>query len=106
MVKIFVQALDGDQLIEATPGVSLMAALKANRIEGIEAACGGAQVCGTCHAYIADPHFGRLPAPNAIEIEMLEYAMHAQPNSRLTCQIIVTEELDGMRVAVPPSQSS
>jgi 2Fe-2S ferredoxin len=104
MVKVVVKALDGQRVIEATPGRSLMLSLVENQVLGIEAACGGSEVCGTCHAYIDEPHFSRLPAQNSIEVDMLEFGVHVKPNSRLTCQIPVTPELEGAVITVPPSQ--
>src|ERR1700750_2360467 len=90
--------------VEARIGESVMLAAVAHQVEGIEAACGGSLVCGTCHGYIDKAWLGRLPPQSAIERDMLDYGMHVQDNSRLTCQIVVTQDLDGLVVTVPPSQ--
>lgn len=90
--------------IDAKPGESLMENAKAHGIDSIVAECGGSMVCGTCHVHIPEPWIARLEPPSAMERDMLECVMHPAPNARLSCQIIVTPELDGMEVIVPPSQ--
>lgn len=90
--------------IEARPGESLMESAKAAGIAGIEAECGGSMVCATCQVYIAPDWFERLPPASEMEAEMVEYTRHPRPTSRLSCQIMVTPELDGLEVTTPPSQ--
>ncbi len=90
--------------IEARPGESLMESAKAAGIAGIEAECGGSMVCATCQVYIAPDWFERLPPASAMEAEMVEYTRHPRPTSRLSCQIMVTPQLDGLEVTTPPSQ--
>jgi 2Fe-2S ferredoxin len=105
MVKVvFHSAFGGVCEIETPAGDSLMRAAKDNGVEGIVAECGGSQVCGTCLVYVREPWFSRLPAPNELEAEMVEYAMHPHPRGRLSCQIELTGELDGMEVETPLSQ--
>ncbi len=105
MVHIrFIQADGTAQEIEAEPGESLMVNAKAKGVDGIVAECGGSMVCGTCHVYVAEPWFGRLPAPSDMEVDILDYGLHRSPQSRLSCQIGVTEAMDGMVVEVPVSQ--
>jgi len=91
--------------VECKPGQSLMqAAVKAN-VEGIEAECGGMMTCGTCHVYVREPHAGRLPPLVADEDSMLDCtASPREPNSRLSCQIRLTQDLDGLTVDLPPTQ--
>lgn len=105
MVRIrFVQPDGRADNIEATVGESLMANAKLHGIDGIVAECGGSMVCGTCHVYISEPGLPKLPAPGDMELDMLDCALHQQPNSRLSCQITVAESMDGLEVSVPLSQ--
>ncbi len=90
--------------IEARAGQSLMGSAKAAGIAGIEAECGGSMVCATCQVYVAPDWFERLPPASAMEAEMVEYTRHPRPTSRLSCQIMVTPQLDGLEVTTPPSQ--
>lgn len=105
MVKIvFHSASGGVDEVEAAVGGTLMRAAKDNGIDGIVAECGGSQVCGTCLVYVREPWFSRLPAPDELEAEMVDYAMHPHPRGRLSCQIELSAELDGMQVETPESQ--
>lgn len=105
MVRIKFRAEDGrTQEIEAEAGISLMENAKAKGVDGIEAECGGSMVCGTCQVYVAEPWFSAIAPAGAIEAEMVEYTRHPRPSSRLSCQILVTEAMDGMEVGVPLSQ--
>ncbi len=100
----FVQHDGTSTEVEAAIGQSVMQAAIDQGIPNILADCGGACACGTCHAYIGAPWSDILPAPNEMEQAMLEVASHPQATSRLTCQIKVTAELDGMVVNLPASQ--
>lgn len=105
MVKITFHTPDGEvRTVDAVAGQSLMRAAVDHQVQGIEAACGGSLACGTCHGYVDERWLSMLPAQGDIEKEMLEYGVHVQPNSRLTCQIPVSAEMDGMVVRLPPSQ--
>lgn len=105
MVQVMFKTIEGIQrLVEANIGESLMAAAVRNRVPGIEAACGGSMVCGTCHVYVSEPWFGRLPAASGMETEIHEYGAHVRANSRLACQITVTAALDGIVVTTPLAQ--
>lgn len=105
MVRIRFRDEDGrTQDIEAEAGLSLMENAKAHGIDGIEAECGGSMVCGTCQIYVAEPWFSAIAPASAMEGEMVEYTRHPRPTSRLSCQIVVTEAMDGMEVGVPLSQ--
>jgi 2Fe-2S ferredoxin len=100
----FVQP-DGDSVVvDADVGASLMVAATTNDVDGILAECGGSMVCGTCHVYVDEPWFTALGPVPAMEAEMLEYGLHPQPNSRLSCQIAVGEALEGLCVRIPVSQ--
>ncbi len=103
-VLTFVQA-DGDrQQVDATPGESVMRAAVDHDVPGIPAECGGHMACGTCHVYVL-AGAGQLPPPELMETEMLGFAAEgAKANSRLSCQIVVTEALDGAEFEVPARQ--
>jgi 2Fe-2S ferredoxin len=76
-----------------------------NGIPGIEADCGGACACSTCHVYIDPAWADRLPKKESMEEDMLDFAWNPDPlTSRLTCQIKVTAEMDGLRVQMPEKQ--
>jgi 2Fe-2S ferredoxin len=100
----FVQQDGRRQQIAAEPGETLMANAKAKGIDGIEAECGGSMVCGTCHVYLEPRVFELLGPPPPMEADMLEYVIAPQATSRLSCQIRVGSDMDGMEVGLPPSQ--
>ena len=91
--------------ITAKPGQSLMQAAVNAKVDGIAADCGGSLVCATCHVMVSPEWQARLPAPGADELAMLEMtAAPRQATSRLSCQIVLTAELDGMTAALPSTQ--
>lgn len=105
MVKLtFVQPDGASQTVEADPGVTVMEAAKLNDIPGIEAECGGACACATCHVYVDPEWVEKTGKPEAIEEDMLDFAFDVRPESRLSCQIKVTADLDGLTVRVPAKQ--
>jgi 2Fe-2S ferredoxin len=73
-----------------------------NGVAGIAAQCGGGCTCPTCHCYVSAPWFGRVGAAVGDEKDILEYVPEVQANSRLSCQIALTEDLDGIVVEIPP----
>jgi 2Fe-2S ferredoxin len=75
-----------------------------NDIDGIVAECGGACSCATCHVYVEDEWLGKLPPPDSLEDGMLDCVIDRQPNSRLSCQLRVGDEIDGITVRVPAQQ--
>jgi 2Fe-2S ferredoxin len=85
--------------IEAKTGLTVMEVAVDNGIEGIVAECGGACACATCHAYVADAWLDKLKPMDDMEDAMLDSALDRRPNSRLSCQIEVTEDLDGLEVS-------
>jgi 2Fe-2S ferredoxin len=91
--------------IDAPPGITLMEAARQGGVDGIVAQCGGACACATCHVYIDPPWLERLPPPEDMEQGMLESAWEPRRNSRLSCQIHLTAELDGLEVTVPQRQA-
>ncbi|KEA61962.1 Ferredoxin, 2Fe-2S [Marinobacterium lacunae] len=106
MVKITYVEADGRRYeVEAPEGWSLMEAAFQNGVEGIEAECGGACNCATCHVYFDERYIDKVPQPSATEDEMLECtAAERRSNSRLSCQIELTSELDGMVINLPDTQ--
>lgn len=87
--------------IEAAPGMSLMQVAQRNDIPGITADCGGACACATCHVHIAAEWAERIGAPDAVEADLLEMVDDCTPQSRLSCQIMMTPDLEGLTVCVP-----
>jgi 2Fe-2S ferredoxin len=95
----------GETTLEIKPGQSLMQAAISNNVKGIEADCGGLLTCATCHVYVREPFANRLELPTEDEMGMLEFtASPRRANSRLSCQIKLTQELDGLAVDLPESQ--
>lgn len=90
-----------DRIVDVATGGSLMQAAVDNQIAGIDANCGGACACATCHVYIAPELAARIPAADEMEQSMLEFADNASDRSRLSCQITVTDDFDGAHVVVP-----
>jgi len=82
-----------------------MRAAVANSVPGIDAECGGACACATCHVYVQENWIGHVGLPEGNEKDMLEFANAVQENSRLSCQIVVTTGLEGLVVSMPESQS-
>ena len=90
--------------LEVPPEGSVMQAAKSHGIPGIEAACGSCMSCGTCHVIVDPAWYPKLPEPSAIERAILEGVPGPQANTRLTCQIPVTEALDGIVLRIPRAQ--
>lgn len=91
--------------LEVADGTSVMQAAIANGVSGIVAECGGSQMCATCHVYVADEWLDKLAPMQATEDAMLDTAAsERKPNSRLSCQIVMSPELDGLVVHVPERQ--
>ena len=91
--------------IEVSEGLSLMQGATFNGIIGIEGECGGACACATCHVYVDDAWSGKTGSPEPMEEDMLDFAYDVKPTSRLSCQIKVTSDLDGLVVHVPERQA-
>ncbi len=105
MPKITFTDFEGvERSVEATIGDSVMEAATSNDIPGIDADCGGACACATCHLYIGEAWVDVVGKPEDLEAEMLEVAEDVRDNSRLSCQIKVTEDMDGLVVTTPESQ--
>ncbi len=98
--------VDGTQrTVDATAGASVMEAAIKHNVPGIEAECGGCLSCATCHVYVDEAWVRKLPAPDEDEAEMLEFvAAERLPFSRLSCQLRVSAELEGLLVRIPAFQ--
>lgn len=105
MAKIKYVAADGTETeVEAANGLSVMQAAVNNGVQGIVAECGGACSCATCHVHVDPEWFAKLSTPEDMEKEMLEFVIDPSDTSRLSCQIKITDELDGLVVHTPASQ--
>lgn len=105
MAKItYIQPDGTEQTVEAHPGITVMEAAKINLVPGIEAECGGACACATCHVYVDEAWVEKTGKPSEMEEDMLDFAFDVRDVSRLSCQIKVTPELDGLIVRVPEKQ--
>ena len=105
MAKIIFVDQDGTKReVEAKAGSSIMEAAVQNMIPGIDADCGGACACATCHVYVDGAWTDKIKAKDDMEESMLDFAEDVQGNSRLSCQILVTDEIDGVIVTTPESQ--
>ena len=105
MAKITYVEHDGtEHVIDVKNGLSVMEGAVKNNIPGIDADCGGACACATCHVYVEESWLDKTGDRSAMEESMLDFAEGVEPNSRLSCQIKVSDELDGLRVTMPESQ--
>ncbi|PVA07527.1 2Fe-2S iron-sulfur cluster-binding protein [Thalassorhabdomicrobium marinisediminis] len=106
MTKITFIEADGTTVeAKAEPGMSVMQVAVNAGIAAIAAECGGACACGTCHCYVADEWVDKLTPPEDDETDMLDFVIDPTPSSRLSCQIAVTPEMDGLVINVPSSQT-
>ena len=105
MAKITYIEHDGkSHTIEVANGLSVMEGAVQNNIPGIDADCGGSMACATCHVYVKEDWFNKVPSKTEGEDDMLDQAYEPKPNSRLSCQLIVSDELDGLIVNLPEKQ--
>ncbi len=105
MAKItFIQPGGESQTVEAEAGLTVMEAAKLNNVEGVEAECGGACACATCHVFVDDAWREKTGKPAEMEEDMLDFAFDVREGSRLCCQIKVSAALDGLVVRVPAKQ--
>ena len=91
--------------IDVQNGLTVMEGAVQNDIPGIDADCGGGMACATCHVYVKEEWFDKLPIKEDGEEDMLDMAFEPKKNSRLSCQIIVSDELDGLTVNIPSKQA-
>jgi 2Fe-2S ferredoxin len=105
MAKItFIQPDGSSQTVDASNGMTVMETAKKHMIDGIEAECGGACACATCHVYVDEAWREKTGGPTDMEEDMFDFAFDVRPVSRLSCQIKVTDALDGLIVRVPEKQ--
>ncbi len=105
MAKItFVQPDGKSQTVTADTGMTVMEAAKKNLIDGIEAECGGACACATCHVYVDAAWLAKVGKPADMEEDMLDFAFDVREESRLACQIKVSDAIDGLIIKVPAKQ--
>ncbi|MEH0076563.1 2Fe-2S iron-sulfur cluster-binding protein [Pannonibacter sp. Pt2] len=106
MPKITFITADGARHdVEASSGATVMESAIKHMVPGIEAECGGACACATCHVYVDEAWTGRTGSPDPMEEDMLDFAYDVKPNSRLSCQIKMSDDLDGIVVHVPERQA-
>jgi 2Fe-2S ferredoxin len=106
MTKItYVDVQGTARTVEASDGSTVMENAVKNGIPGIEAECGGACACATCHVYVDDAWKDKVGEPASMEEDMLDFAFDVRPTSRLSCQIKVKPELDGLIVHTPAKQA-
>jgi 2Fe-2S ferredoxin len=105
MAKIEYVEFDGlVHVLDIEPGLSVMQGAVANGVRGVIGECGGCASCATCHVYVDPAWLARVGQKNALEEALLEEVCAPRPNSRLSCQIKVTDELDGLIVHLPAKQ--
>ena len=105
MAKVTYIEHDGrEHAVEVKSGLSVMEGAVRNSVPGIDADCGGACACATCHVYVEDGWFDRLPPMEELEQAMLDFAFDVRGNSRLACQIMLKDDLDGLVVKTPARQ--
>ena len=106
MAKItYIEHNGKSRVVEVPNELSIMEGAVQNNIPGIDADCGGSCACATCHIYVDDKWFSKLPKKEDAQQDMLDMAFEPKKNSRLSCQIIVSDELDGLVVNIPSKQS-
>ena len=91
--------------IDGENGLTVMEGAIQNEIPGIDADCGGSMACATCHVYVEENWFNKLQKAEDAEVDMIDMAYEPKKNSRLSCQIIVSDELDGLEVTTPEKQT-
>lgn len=105
MAKItFIQPDGKSVTVAADAGLTVMEVAKKNAVNGIEAECGGACACATCHVYVDGAWTGKVGKPSEMEADMLDFAFDVRDESRLSCQIKVSAALDGLVLRVPAKQ--
>ena len=106
MPKVTYNDFQGNsKTIEVDNGLSVMEGAIQKDIPGIDADCGGSMACATCHVYVEDKWLDKIPKAEDAENDMIDMAFEPKKNSRLSCQIIVNEELDGLEVTTPEKQT-
>ena len=105
MAKIkYIEHNGKEHIVEVQNGLTVMEGAVQNDIPGIDADCGGGMACATCHVYVNEDWFDKLPTKEDGEEDMLDMAFEPKKNSRLSCQIVVSDDLDGLTVSIPSRQ--
>ena len=105
MAKItYIENSGEKHIVEVQKGRTVMEGAVANNVPGIDADCGGGMACATCHVYVKDEWFDKINKKNEGEDDMLDQAYEPKKNSRLSCQIQVTDDIDGLEVYLPEKQ--
>ena len=106
MPKItYIEATGEQRTIDVQKGLSVMEGAIQNKISGIDADCSGGMACATCHVYVKEEWFNKLPKAEDAEQDMIDMAFEPKKNSRLSCQLIISDELDGLIVTTPSKQT-
>ena len=106
MPKItFIDQKGLSKIIEIDNGLTVMEGAVQNNVPGIDADCGGGMACATCHVYVEDSWFNKIEKAEDAEQDMIDMAYKPQKNSRLSCQIVVSDEIDGLTVTTPEKQT-
>ena len=106
MAKItYITSENETHTIDVDNGLTVMEGAVQNNIPGIDADCGGGMACATCHVYVTEDWFDKLPKKEDGEEDMLDMAYEPKKNSRLSCQLIVSDELDGLIITTPAKQT-
>ena len=105
MAKVtYIEHSGAEHVVDVKPGLSVMEGAVRNNVPGIDADCGGACACATCHVYVDEAWTEATGKASAMEESMLDFAEQVEPNSRLSCQIRMSDALDGLVVRLPESQ--
>ena len=106
MAKItYIDNKKNSKTINVENGLSVMEGAIQNNVPGIDADCGGGMACATCHVYVEEKWLDKLPKAEEAEVDMIDMAFDPKKNSRLSCQLIVSDELNGLIVTTPEKQS-
>ena len=106
MSKItYIDNQGNSKTIDVENGLTVMEGAIQNDIPGIDADCGGSMACATCHVYVEEKWFNKLSKAEDAEVDMIDMAYEPKKNSRLSCQLIITDELNGLVVTTPEKQS-
>ena len=106
MAKItYVENNGTSHTLEIANGLSVMEGAVQNDIPGIDADCGGSMACATCHVYVEEKWLDKIPKAEDGEVDMIDMAFEPKKNSRLSCQIIISDELEGLVVTTPSKQT-
>ena len=106
MAKItYIHSTSKEYTVDVSNGLTVMEGAVQNDIPGIDADCGGSMACATCHVYVEEKWLDKLPKAEEGEVDMIDMAFEPKKNSRLSCQITATDEIDGLVVTTPEKQS-